>query len=175
MIFLKAELNHILINYNKAAMISYIAAHPGMFDEMVELATSDKQPFSWKAAWLLHNCIEENDRRLQKHTISIINSIPSKEDGHQRELLITISKMKLTEEEEGPLFSICADIWETVQKKPSVRFNALKIIISLAKKYPGLMNEISFLTEDQYLATLPPVIRKAALKIKISTNLANNA
>lgn len=162
---METALEHILTNFNKAAMISYIAAHPKDFEEMIELALSDKQPYSWRAAWLLWSCMEENDQRLQGYIKRIIDSIPSKNDDQQRELFIILQKMELTEETEGILFNICADAWEKIHKKPSVRFNAFKLIAKIARRYPELSKEIGYLTQDQYIDSLSPTARKSILKM----------
>ena len=68
-------------------MIAYMETHPEAYEEAVQLAISDKQPYAWRAAWLLWSCLEENDRRVQKHVKEIVKSVKSKNDGHQRELL----------------------------------------------------------------------------------------
>ncbi len=60
--------------------------HPEYFNEAIELALVDKQPYSWRAAWLLWSCMEENDKRIRKYLKKIIDSLKSKDDGHQREL-----------------------------------------------------------------------------------------
>jgi len=92
---LETLLQHMLTNYKKAAMISYIAAHTGHFEEMIELALFDKQPCSWRAAWLLWSCMEVNNRREQGYIKRLIDSIPSKNDNQQRELFIILQKMEL--------------------------------------------------------------------------------
>jgi hypothetical protein len=48
------------------------------------------------------------------------------------------------------------DVWEQISKAPSVRVNALKMIIKIADKHPELRQEISFLTQDHYLDFLSP-------------------
>lgn len=133
--------------------------HPEFFEEAIELAVSDKQPFSWRAAWLLWSCMEENDQRIQKHIEKIVDSIKTKDDGHQRELLKILLQIELKEEYEGIIFNLCMDLWEQINKKPSVRINALKFIIKIAKKHPELAKEITFLTQDHYLETLSPGVK----------------
>jgi hypothetical protein len=162
---LKTELEHILTNFNKASMISYIDAHPENFTELIELALLDKQPCSWRAAWLLWSCMEKNDQRLKDYLHPLILSIPERKDDQQRELLIILQKMKLTEDAEGLLFDICVSIWETIHKKPSVRMNALKLILKISKPYPELLKEISYLIEEQYLDGLSSCARKAITKM----------
>lgn len=73
-------------------MISYIAAHPECFNELVEFAISDNQPYSWRASWLLWSCMQENDQRLLGHINQLIDAIPLKSDEEQRELFISSTK-----------------------------------------------------------------------------------
>ena len=56
-----STLEHILTSSCEADMIFYIASHPEDFKEATKLAISNKQPYSWRAAWLLWSCMEEND------------------------------------------------------------------------------------------------------------------
>ena len=154
---MESTLEHKLLNSYKDEMISFMDAHPEFYKEEVELAISDKQPYSWRAAWLLWSCMEENDKRIQKYIKSIVDTLETKDDGHQRELLKILLQMELKEEYEGILFNICMDIWEQINKTPSVRINALKFIIKIAKKHPELSREITFLTQDNYLNLYHPV------------------
>lgn len=150
-----------LITSYKNEMISFLKSHPKHFEEAVQLAISDKQPYSWRAAYLLWGSIEENDKRIHKHIKSIVNSIQGKEDGHQRELLKILIKMRINEKYEGQLFNICINLWEQIDKDPSVRINALKFIIKIVNKYPELSKEIVFLTQDQYLKSLSPGAKRS--------------
>ncbi len=162
---MESALEHKLINSYKDEMISFLDTHPEYFEEAIKLALSDKQPYSWRAAWLLWSCMEENDQRIQSYIKDIVNSIKTKNDGHQRELLKILLQMKLTEEHEGILFNICMDLWEQVNKNPSVRLTALKFIIKTAKKHPDLSQEVTFLTQDQYLEFLSPAVKKSISKM----------
>jgi len=151
---LESTLEHKLLNSYKDEMISFMDTHPEFFEEAIELAISDKQPYSWRAAWLLWSCMEENDKRIQKYIKKIVDTLETKDDGHQRELIKILLKMELKEDYEGILFDHCMDIWEQINKTPSVRVNALKLIIKIAKRYPELAKEIMFLTGDHYLESL---------------------
>jgi hypothetical protein len=162
---METALEHILISSYKSEMISYMHAHPEDFDEAVALAISNKQPYSWKAAWLLWSCMEENDNRIRKYIKKIIQTIPTKNDDHQRELLKILLPMELNGEQEGELFNFCVSVWEKINKKPSVRFTAFKMIVKIAQKHPDLANEIAFLTQDQYLDSLSPVVKRSIFKM----------
>jgi hypothetical protein len=152
---------HILTSSYKADLLSYMNAHPEDFKEAIELAVSNKQPYSWRAAWLLWSCMEENDQRIQGYIKNIINTITTKNDDHQRELLKILLLMELDEEYEGFLFDVCVSVWEKINKKPSVRFTAFKVIVKIAEKHPDLSHEIIFLTQNQYMDSLSPVVKRS--------------
>ncbi len=168
---METVLEHILTSSYKDEMISFMDSHPEYFDEAIELAISNKQPYSWRSAWLLWSCIEENDNRIKEHINKIISSLDNKKDGHQRELLKILSQMKLNEEQEGLVFNVCMSLWEKINARPSVRYSAFVFILKIAKKHPELRNEITFFTQDRYLDSLSPGIKNSiSLMIKEFTS-----
>jgi len=162
---METKLEHILTNSYKIEMISYLKAHPEDFDEAIQLAISDKQPYSWRAAWLLWSCMENNDQRIKRYTGKIIDTLAAKSDDQLRELLIILQRMELDDEYKGKLFDISVNIWEKTGKKPSVRYNAFKTIIKIAKKHPDLFKEIRCLTESQYMDSLSDNVKKSVFKM----------
>lgn len=164
-----SALEQVLMNFYKEEMISFLEIHPEFFTEAIELAIKDEQPFSWRSAWLLWSCMEINDKRIRKSIDKILTALPSKQDGHQRELIKILLQMRLNERQEGKLFNICLTIWESLNKKPSVRYTAFKFIIEMTKKYPELNKEIQYLTQEHYLESLSPGIKNS-----ISLLMQNN-
>jgi hypothetical protein len=163
---MESVLENKLMTLYKEQMISFLKSHPEHFDEAIQLAISDKQPYSWRAAFLLWGSIEDNDKRIQKHIKSIVSCIYEKEDGHQRELLKILYKMKISEKLEGQIFNICMNLWEQISKDPSVRMTAFKFIVKIVKEHPELLEEINFLTQDHYLESLSPGVKRSIEKIK---------
>ncbi len=157
----KTKLEQILTNSYKVGMISYLSDHPEDFGEAIRLAISDKQPYSWRAAWLLWSCMKENDSRLQEFVKTIIDTIPETSDSQQRDLLIILQKMDIKEEYEGLLFDHCATVWGEINKRPSVRINAFKMMVKIVQKHPELSHELVFLTGDQFINTLSPGVKKS--------------
>ncbi|MCF8367610.1 MAG: hypothetical protein K9G76_01115 [Bacteroidales bacterium] len=162
---METPLEHILTSSYKDEMITFMWAHPEFFNEAIQLAISDKQPYAWRAAWLLWSCMEDNDKRILTYISKIIESIKTKKDGHQRELLKILLRMELNEEQEGHIFNTSLDLWEKINKVPSVRFTAFKFIIKIAKKHSDLSNEIAFFTQTQYLDTLSPGVNRSIKKM----------
>lgn len=164
--FMKEILETIFDNrQNKEELIATIHADPSQFLESIRIALSDKQPYAWRAAWILGHCVHKDDPRIRDHITGFITALHNKKDGHQRELLKILMKMDLNETQEGLLFDECMNIWESLGKSPSVRIAAFRILIKIADKYPDLHKEIMFLTESQYLEYLSPGIKRSVEKM----------
>ena len=152
--------------FDKKYLISHLAENPVQFNEALIIALSDEQPQAWRAAWVLNHCIKFNDSRIKKNAAKIIKRIKTKEDGHKRELLKLLEKIELNESQEGYLFDICMTIWESIEKSPSVRITAFRILMSIVKKYPELKNEITHLTQNHYTESLSPGIKNSFNRLK---------
>jgi hypothetical protein len=162
---METRLEFMLVNSHKAEMISYLKSHPEDFEEVIKLAISDKQPYSWRAAWVLWSCMDKNDKRVGKYLRNIINVITTKQDNQQRELLMILLRMELSESLERQLFDICMKIWKIVDKNPSLRYNAFKHLVNISKKHPELTKKIRPLTETHYIEMLSGNVKKSILKL----------
>ena len=161
---METELEYKLANSNKADLIAFISFTPNAFGELVALALSDRHPYNWKAAWLISCIIHTNDNRVQPFVNQIINKMPVKQESMNRLYLMILHKMKIDVNSEGKLFAICMTIWENTKTMQSIRYHAMKMMLSIAKKYPELQNDIAFLLEEHYLETFTKGI-KHSLKL----------
>ncbi len=162
---MKLELEDILINNFSSKMVNFLSTHQEYFNDIFEISISNKQPYNWRAAWLIKRCMQKNDIRVKKHIKRIIDALPNKKDGHQRELLNILLLMCLNEDEETKLIDICIDIWINTSKQSSVRSSALKMLHLISKKYPELYNEIILLIEPHYTASLSNGIKNSIYRI----------
>ena len=164
---MEVSLENILTDrLSKEEMISFMNKHPFQFEKTINVALTDNQPQAWRAAWLLGHCMNKDDHRIQARIKAIIEAIGTKKDGHQRELLKILEKMNINEDHEGALFDVCMTIWESINKSPSVRIVAFRILAETAKKYPELNKEIEFFTQNHYTETLSPGILHSFVNIK---------
>ncbi|MER3328263.1 MAG: hypothetical protein RIF34_01705 [Candidatus Kapaibacterium sp.] len=104
--------------------------------------------------------MKKNDKRISSVIDEVINAIDGKPDGHQRELLKILLKLKLAEEQEAKLVDICIALWKNIEAKPALRFYALRMLMEIAEKYLDLENEIRLLTTDMYMDSLSQGIRR---------------
>jgi len=147
-------------------MISYVKSRPLNFAEVIKLAISDKQPYSWRAAWVLWACMEKNDKRVRRHIKKIIEAITSKKDNQQRELLMVLLRVELNAAYNGRVFDICSKIWTDIGKNPSLRYNALKLMVGISKNYPDLSKEIHSLAESRYTDMLSGSVKKSIFRLR---------
>lgn len=154
-----------LMSFYKPEMIKWLKENPSSFDEAVKLALSDEQPYSWRAAWLLYDVVEPNDKRLKPQLKNLIKNLPKCGDGHKRELLKIIDKFDWTDTQEGMLFDQCLNIWEQIHAQPSVRYTAFKIILKITERHPDLKNEIPPLIQDHFLETFSPGVKHSLRKL----------
>jgi len=116
-----------------------------------------KHPKSWRAAMLLGHIARKDDEHIKASAMDFIDFLgESKNDGHQRQILIILDKISLNEEQEGHLFSHCMDIWEDINKIPSTRFRAFTTMIRISQSHPELKYELRHFLTDYYVKTLSP-------------------
>lgn len=157
-------LRSVLIRRRKSEMVEFMNNHPGSFDQAIKLALENEENLSWRATWLVAGIMKKNDPRVKPFIQKIINVLPDREDGHQRELLKILLKMDLNEDFESLLFDISVTLWEQVRKQSSVRYYAFQGMMKVVEKYPELKNEVLSLAQPHFVNTLSPGVRKGVLK-----------
>ena len=155
----------IVTHSHKPKIRSYVIAHPHVFEEAIKLAIADKQPYSWRSAWFLWSFMDKNDKRIQKYVKDIIDVLPSRKENQQRELFKILEQMEIKEEFEGVLFKHSVAVWEQIEKQASVRFNAFKIIVKIARIHAELSQVIILLTQNQYTEFLSSTVKKSINKM----------
>lgn len=160
-------------HFKKEVLIEYLNQRPEEFTEIVRIAHTEQLPQCWRACWTLFHCCKQNDPRLQPHTSDLISSIEGKTDGHQRELIKLVSKMKLDEDQEGAMFDQCMTIWESVKKIPSVRMMAFRYLMKVVNHYPELRSEMKHMTQAHYIDSLTPGVKRSIVKQVASLAVKN--
>ncbi len=154
----------LLSKYVKPEADRVLKKYPALIEQIVPLCLTDKAPMCWRAAWVVRSAMDEDDKRVKPYIDEILGVLPDKSDGHQRELMKLLQRMKLTDDQEGMLYDISVSIWESVRKKPSVRYIAFEHIITMIRKYPELKQELEAITQPQHINALSAGIKAAVIK-----------
>lgn len=156
----------ILGRFQKIEMLNLINSVPNNFSKLIEYSLSDEEKFTWRAAWLINQTMEYNDIRLLEFVEKFILEIKNKKDGLQREILKIIEKMDISDDILGNLFDECVFIWKDVDKIPSVRITAFRIILNISKKYNEFVNEIEIFLGEEYSKSLSAGIKNSFFDMK---------
>lgn len=143
----------------KEEQLVLVKKHPECKKELLKLTLSPSHTLAWRAAWILSACMQTNDLMLQKKVAKLIQLIPECTDSHQREILKILSRMHISEKQEGALYDACTALWKNINKSGAVRYNAFCILMELCRKYPLLRYETKLLLQDHFLEPLTHGIR----------------
>ena len=154
----------LLSKYFKPEAERVLKEHPELIEQIVPICLTNEPPMCWRAAWVVRSAMDEDDERVKPYIDNILDVLPDKEDGHQRELMKLLQRMKLTDDQEGILYDISVSIWESVRKKPSVRYIAFEHILAMVQKYPELQQELEAITQPQHLNSLSAGIKAGVMK-----------
>ena len=166
----ESDLERIIMTAYKEEMMTFIKLDDKYFLEAIKLSLTSKQPYAWRAAWLVHSCLEENDNRVKPYIPEFIQNLKGKPEGHMRELMKILYLVDLDEDQEGELFNHCISTWEQLGHRPAVRYVAFKHILKIAQKHLDLLPEILLLAQEQYTESLSPGIKHSIQKMIKAVN-----
>jgi hypothetical protein len=146
---------------HKEELLDYMAKHPESFSEAIEMMMSGDPKIAWRAAGLIVDLMEDNDIRLRPYIHPILRKLPTGNASEQREWLRLLLHMDIPENMEGQLVDECIRIWIATEKRPGLRYYALKNLIRIAHGYPDLKPELKSLTEAHFLDKLSPGVRRS--------------
>lgn len=162
---LRETVENILQTRMKDDMLAWALENPECFPILIELALSGHPSLGWRAAWVLYDAMEYNDPRVRPSLPGILDFLPFRKDGHQRELLKICAKMDIDDHLAGRLFEFAVSIWENTRKAPALRYYAFVEILRIAKRFPELNGEVRALAAFPYLQSLTPGVRRAIEKM----------
>ena len=157
---------------------TFINSNIGDIDALIELATSDNKEYNFRIVWLLFKGTKKNDPRIKPFLSDLIYGIENKKSGHQRELIRSIMKHELSDNQESALYDQCIVIWKDLSLKPGTRYYAYLFLHKLSLKYPELMNELRHFFTEIYLETLSPGIKhsiqKKTTELRLNSDFQKN-
>ena len=140
-------------------------------ENLISKAISNKKQ-NWRYAWELNQLSKEKISLINWNIELIIDSLDCKKDGHQRELLKLLLKLKIKNNLTTKLWDCCLKIWLNINKQSSVRIKAFEHLVNISIEYPDLKNEIFLLTKNEHIDILSKGIRISTYK-KLNSKLKN--
>ncbi|HAO47665.1 MAG TPA: hypothetical protein DCQ97_12110 [Chitinophagaceae bacterium] len=79
--------------------------------------------------------------------------------------MIVQEKMNPESKDIPLLFDTCAYIWQKLDNKPAIRYVTIRILVKIARDYPGLANESRLLADSIYTKPLSKAARKSISRL----------
>lgn len=155
----------ILLSFHKEEMIEFVNDNPDAMEEALELALTNKQPLSWRSAWLIWSCISYNNPFIVQNIDKIISYIPSARNNQKRELIKILLLVDLSPVQSSTMFDISSALWTDSSLDPSIRMNALKMLLKISNENDSLKNKIINITTDNLIKTLTGGAQKSVKKL----------
>lgn len=117
---------------------------------LLDLIFKEKDPVSWRAAWVLDGCDELYPDLAGPSVPSIIERIPGiASTGALRSLLRMLCRYEIPEELQGLLIDLCFGYMVSELYPVAVKVHAMQIIYNHVLLYPDLKDELITIIEDQ--------------------------
>jgi len=134
----------------KEIYIRKVGESEGNFDTLLELVFHDKDPISWRAAWILDGSDERYPGMAGPSIPVIIEQLPDLEStGALRSLLRMLCRYEIPEEQQGILIDLCFSYMVSELYPVAVKVHAMQLIYNHVLIYPELAEELKTIIEDQ--------------------------
>jgi hypothetical protein len=117
---------------------------------LLDLVFEEKDPVSWRAAWVLDGSDELHPGLAGDFVHFIIEQLPGlSSNGALRSLLRMLCRYKIPEEQQGLLIDLCFGTMVSELYPVAVKVHAMQIIYNHVLLYPELKDELITIIEDQ--------------------------
>lgn len=113
------------------------------FNELLNLALSDQEPYNWRASWGILYFSEKYPEKIQAHLRVIANKLPELNSHTQvASLLRLFDRVQFDLEEFGDLLDYCIHVIRIPQPKEYVKVIAINILFKFCQFNAALKPEI---------------------------------
>lgn len=136
-----------------------------LFQELIVIIVSEKSPLNQKAAWVFNHAAKKYpDYYKQNYSFLVQNLTKLTPDGCKRDVLRGMLSLPLQEDHLGLLVDITMNWLGSFDVDVAVKYNSMRTLERIVKKYPDLKNEFHAVINQQ-LNLNTDTFKRQALKI----------
>ncbi|MEN8204023.1 MAG: hypothetical protein ABFS28_15605 [Bacteroidota bacterium] len=148
------DFKSLLTNFPSGAEKELFIGEVGQSEEkfltLLGLTLYEKDPLSWRAAWILDGSDEQHPGLALGSVSTIIQKLPELESkGALRSLLRLLCRYNIPEDDQGMLVDLCFAYMVSELYPVAVKVHAMQIIYNHTLIYPELSDELVTVIEDQ--------------------------
>lgn len=147
----KEEIFQILDSWeNLEYLMREIVNSPENYKTLIKIALYDKNPKSWRAAYLVDKINDINSEMLKPFLNEMVEQVKKEKNGSKkRHFLKLISMNDIQKNHQGILFDFCLKRFTSSKDAVAIRVHAMQILFNIAQTEPELKPEIQAIIEHE--------------------------
>lgn len=147
-------------------IVAFIGNDKRRFSILVSVFLSGPYRITQRASWPLSTVVEHHPKLLKPHLKKIIINLkkPGLHVAAKRNTIRLLQFIEIPKSLQGMVADLCFSFLQNPQEAIAVKVFSMTVLAQIAKKQPGLKNELSIIMEDQ-LPFAGPAYRSRARKI----------
>jgi hypothetical protein len=144
----------ILKEHSKAQcnkIVNWVGDDEHRFEELFQLFLKDEYRITQRAARPLSYCVIAHPHFMKDNFKKLLDNLknPWLQDSIKRNSIRLLGEINIPEKFEGRVMEICFAYLESPNEAVATKAFSLKVLESLAKKYPEIIPEIKLIISDQ--------------------------
>ena len=136
--------------FNTDLVANYIGTNEELFNQLIELIHSGKQPIPQRASWVMTAVTDKYPWILLPHLMEITERLPTYSLVHPalvRNTLRQLAQIDIPEELMGKLFDCCYTFLLDTKQPVAIRVFAMQILYNISVREPELQGELKLILE----------------------------
>lgn len=129
----------------------YVGNNKKRFADLVGVYLAGPYRVTQRAAWPISCCVEEFPQLIQPHLNRLLNFLkqPGTHGAVKRNTVRMLQFIDIPKKLQGRVAEICFNFLKDKKEAIAVKAFSITVLGNLAKKEPGLLNELRMVMEDQ--------------------------
>lgn len=147
----KEEILQVLDSWeNLEYLLKEIINSPKNYIALVDIALYNKDPKSWRAAYIVDKINDIQPELLHPFLVRMIEQVQKEKSGSKkRHFLKLISMNNVPENHQGVMFDFCLKTFSSDKEAVAIRVHAMQVLYNISINEPDLQPEILAIIEHE--------------------------
>jgi len=147
----KEELVSLIDSWDNLKILeNEIASSSDLYKMLMEIALSDNEPKSWRAAYLIDKINDNHSELLYPFLNEMIDQVRiEKSESKKRHFLKLISMNEIDQVKQGLMLEFCIETFTSAKSPVAVRVHAMQILFNISEVESALKPEILIIIENE--------------------------
>lgn len=135
-----------------AAIVKWIGKNPERFAELMKCFFEGEYRVTQRAAWPMSYCAEKYPELIQPYYKRLLGNLskPGLHDAIPRNTMRLLQYVEIPEKFHGQVMDLCFRYISSPAEAVAIKAFSISVLQNLAKRYPGIINEIKLIIEERW-------------------------